>query len=251
MEAAVKRVARALGRARRVLVITGAGLSVDSGLPTYRGLGGLYDTADTEDGVPIEVALSGRMMRENPTLCWRYITQIEAACAGAEPNRGHAAIAALEADDRDVWVLTQNVDGFHRAAGSTAVIDIHGDLHWRRCTQCAYRHERNPTETTDEPPACPRCRAPLRPDVVLFDEMLPVEKVHNLRRQLLIGFDVTLSVGTSSLFPYIAQPVELAHQRGSLAVEINPQPTPVSSHCDVVLRMGATEAFEALLTQIG
>jgi NAD-dependent deacetylase len=128
--------ARALKKARRVLVVTGAGISAESGLPTYRGVGGLYDDADTQDGIPIEVALSGQMLRTNPTLTWKYLGQIEAACRGAKHNAAHEILARWEARFESFTVLTQNVDGFHHAAGSRNVIAIHGDLHDLTCTAC-------------------------------------------------------------------------------------------------------------------
>src|SRR5262249_18999993 len=95
--AVVERIARVLGRAQSVLFITGAGISADSGLPTYRGIGGLYDDAGTEDGIPIEVALSGPMFAEDPAISWKYIGQIERACRGARHNAAHEAVAAFEA----------------------------------------------------------------------------------------------------------------------------------------------------------
>jgi NAD-dependent deacetylase len=121
------RVCDAFARARSVLFITGAGISADSGLPTYRGIGGLYEEALTEEGFAIEEALSGDMLRERPEVCWRYIHQIERACRGATWNRAHEVLAMMERRYERSWVLTQNVDAFHRRAGSKNVIDIHGD----------------------------------------------------------------------------------------------------------------------------
>ncbi|MBN1612305.1 MAG: NAD-dependent protein deacylase, partial [Polyangiaceae bacterium] len=100
--------------ARRVLFITGAGISADSGLPTYRGVGGLYNRGVTEDGMAIEEALSGDVFSSRPEVTWRYLRQIEAACRDATCNRAHNVIALLERGPREIWVLTQNVDGFHR-----------------------------------------------------------------------------------------------------------------------------------------
>jgi NAD-dependent deacetylase len=218
------------GRRGRLLFVTGAGLSADSGMPTYRGVGGLYETADTEDGVPIEEALSGAMLRRRPELSWKYLLQIARARRGRSFNRGHEVIALLERRF-DVCTLTQNVDGFHRAAGSTDVIDIHGDLHDLSCTACDWRTRIDDDTALDEhafgmPPACPACGAPLRPDVVLFGELLPVPKVERLQRELDRGFDVVLSVGTSSVFPYIVEPVLLAAAADRPTVEINPEQTP-------------------------
>lgn len=229
----------------RLLFITGAGLSAESGLPTYRGIGGLYADTNTEDGVPIEVALSGPMFRRRPELTWQHIARIEEAVRGAEPNPAHRLIAALERD-HDVLVLTQNVDGLHRAAGSTQVIDIHGDCHELLCTRCDYRETRQSYAGMVLPPHCPSCKHVLRPDVVLFEEALPSDKLARLARELDRGFDAYFSVGTSSLFPYIAGPMVQAVRQQRLSVEINPDNTPISEVVDIKLRCGAGRALSLI-----
>ena len=245
MTEAIERVAARLRDASRVLVISGAGMSVDSGLPTYRGVGGLYDGIVTEEGLAIEDVLSGVMMVRDPALCWKYIMEVEAACRGAHPNVGHRRIAQLE-ERAEVWVLTQNVDGLHRAAGSSRIIDIHGDVRQLTCTGCDHRRTVEDYEGLACPPRCPDCGSILRPDVVLFGEMLPMAKVTMLEVQLVAGFDVVLSVGTSSLFPYIAQPVVLGRRQGALTVEINPGDTVVSDVVDEKISRPASEALDAL-----
>jgi len=241
------RVAEALHQAASALFITGAGMSADSGLPTYRGIGGLYQERDTEDGIPIEVALSGPMFARRPELTWRHIAEIERACRGATPNRGHEVLALFEKEMSRVWVLTQNVDGFHRRAGSANVIDIHGDIHVLRCPSCAeYRKEVADYADLEIPPRCPLCEAIVRPDVVLFGELLPPAQTELMMEQTARGFDVVLSIGTTSVFPYIAQPVIDARRHGDLTVEINPGDTEVSDQVDIRLRAGAAETLEAL-----
>ncbi|MGH8758480.1 MAG: Sir2 family NAD-dependent protein deacetylase, partial [Burkholderiales bacterium] len=168
MEAAIQRVAQALQRAERILVISGAGLSADSGLPTYRGLGGLYNGM-TEEGLPIEAALSGPMLQRDPALCWKYLAQLGKACLGAKPNAGHYAIAELQRRKPGCWVLTQNIDGYHRAAGSPVerLIEIHGELAPLFCQSCGAesaelaQHLERPL-----PPKCVHCGGILRPPVV-------------------------------------------------------------------------------------
>lgn len=233
-------------RADRILVLTGAGLSADSGLPTYRGVGGLYEDADTPEGLPIEVALSGPMLRRRPDLCWRYIGQIEAACRGAGPNAGHRALVALEAHAQ-VVVITQNVDGFHRDAGSTAVVEMHGSLRRLVCTRCDWSEVRASYAGMSLPPSCPACEALVRPDVVLFEEALPTEAVHRLYTELALGFDLVLSVGTTSVFPYIAEPVLRARRQGIPTVEINPGESAVSQAVGVRWRERAAVALPALV----
>ena len=134
--AAVATAAGILSRSRSALFVTGAGMSADSGLPTYRGVGGLYDSGTTEEGLPIEVLLSGPLFARRPEWTWKYLAEIERACRGAAPNRGHEVLALLERRLPRCVVLTQNVDGLHRRAGSTEVIEIHGNLHDLSCTAC-------------------------------------------------------------------------------------------------------------------
>ncbi len=241
----VEFIAARLPSCRRLLFITGAGMSADSGLPTYRGVGGLYDGIETEDGMPIEQALSGAMMQARPEVCWRHILQIESACRGALPNPGHEVIARF-AKRFDTLVLTQNVDGLHRAAGSEDIIDIHGDIRRLLCTACEHQATVVDYRGLTCPPRCPDCNAVLRPDVVLFGEPLPPRKIARLQLEVAAGFDAVFSVGTTSVFPYIAQPVVVAQRQGALTVEINPGRTVVSDVVEVRLEMGASDALQAI-----
>jgi NAD-dependent deacetylase len=243
----ITKIARRLKESRSVLFITGAGISADSGLPTYRGIGGLYEQEETDDGIPIEAALSGAMFRRDPAITWKYIHQIERSCRDAGPNRAHELIAQLEHRFDRVWTLTQNVDGLHHAAGSTKVIDIHGDVHWLLCTRCGHRWRVESYAGLPIPPSCPECDSLVRPEVVLFGEMLPMDRVRVLQEQLMRGFDAVFSIGTTSVFPYIAEPVIDARRRGGLTVEINPGVSEVSHVVKHRLRMGAAAAMEALV----
>jgi NAD-dependent deacetylase len=245
LRAAAERVAERLAGRKRILFITGAGLSAESGLPTYRGIGGLYESEHTEHGVPIEVALSGPMFQRRPELTWHHIARLEQVVRGAKPNRAHALIAELEAQ-HEVVVLTQNVDGFHRAAGSTSVIDIHGDCHLLYCTACNFRERREDYAGMQVPPTCPKCGALIRPEVVLFEEALPDVQVARLEAELRQGFDAVFSIGTTSLFPYIAGPVMQAVRDRRLSVEINPDRTAVSDLVEVKLTCGASDGLSAI-----
>jgi NAD-dependent deacetylase len=242
----IDHVADLLREARSLLFITGAGISADSGLPTYRGVGGLYNANSTEEGLPIEELLSGRTMRQRPALTWKYQAQVVQASRGARFNRGHEVIAAMENQFDRVWTLTQNVDGFHRQAGSRNVIDIHGDLHNLLCPSCGLKRSVTDYSAISIPPQCPICPSLLRPDVVLFGEALPLDKVSRLYAELERGFDLVFSVGTTSVFPYIAEPVERAHQRGKPSIEINPGLTEVSHLVTIRLPLGAAEALDAI-----
>lgn len=235
----------------RLLFITGAGVSVDSGLPTYRGVAGLYDHKETEDGIPIEVALSGSMIQSRPELTWKYLMQIGEACRGKTWNRGHSIIAEFERQLPGTWLLTQNIDGFHRDAGSKNLIEIHGTMRKLFCTECAVEFKSAEFELNHLPPQCPVCGGLIRPTVVLFDEMLPDEAVAQLSRQLQIGFDLIVVVGTSALFPYIANPVHQARFSPCLTVEINPDQTSLSEIVDIKLELGATDGLLQLAEVLG
>jgi NAD-dependent deacetylase len=240
------RVCKVFARARSVLFITGAGISADSGLPTYRGIGGLYEEALTEEGFAIEEALSGDMLRERPEVCWRYIHQIERACRGATWNRAHEVLAMMEGRYERSWVLTQNVDAFHRRAGSKNVIEIHGDIHRLRCSGCEFRDCVEDYGELSIPPRCPRCEAIVRPEVVLFGEVLPRDAIAALTRELERGFDLVVSIGTTSVFPYIAAPVVLACRAGRDTLEINPGTTSVSHVVAHRLQNRAAVALDAI-----
>ena len=242
----LKAAASELCRARRVLVITGAGISADSGLPTYRGVGGLYEGAGTEDGIAIEEALSGAMLRRRPEIAWKYLLQIAHACAGRAPNDAHRALAAMQARYPQFTVLTQNVDGLHAAAGSRDLIEIHGNLRRLWCTTCGYEQRDPVLAELQAPPACPCCAATLRPDVVLFGESLPEAAVARLEQVLDAGVDFVMSIGTSSGFPYIAAPVAMAARAGLPTLEINPARTEVSYLVRHRLEARAAEALPAL-----
>ena len=242
----IDRVVELLRNSRSVLAITGAGISADSGLPTYRGIGGLYNVNETEEGLPIEELLSGRMLRRAPAVTWKYLSQVELACRGARPNRAHEVLQEMESHFARMCLLTQNVDGFHRQAGSQRVIDIHGDLHNLACLRCAHAERVVDYAHLEFPPRCPRCPALLRPEVVLFGEILPEDKVADLYQELEIGFDLVFSIGTTSVFPYIAEPVRRACRLGQPTVEINPGHSTVSHAVSIRLPLRAAPTLDEI-----
>jgi NAD-dependent deacetylase len=252
MDKRIARVAQAIKQAERILLITGAGLSADSGLPTYRGVGGLYN-GHTAEGLPIEVALSGHMLQRDPALCWKYLAELGRACLGAQANAGHYAIAELQRRKPQCWLLTQNIDGYHRAAGSPMdrVIEIHGELAPLYCQSCGAEdaelasHLERPL-----PPLCKQCAGVLRPPVVLFEEMLPEQAIGTLYDEVRKGFEVVISIGTTASFPYIVEPLLRTRQAGGFTVEINPQRTDLSGRVNVHLQGRALDVLPELLSHI-
>jgi NAD-dependent deacetylase len=242
----IGRIVDLLLNARSILFVTGAGVSVDSGLPTYRDDDGWYQTDLAEETMPLERALSGDVLSDHPEVTWKYLARMERACRDSRCNRAHEVIAQMEQRFERVWTLTQNVDGLHRLAGARNVIDIHGDLHQLRCMQCRYRQTVADYSELTFPPHCPHCPGLLRPDVVLFGEPLALERMMILFTELDDGFDLVFSIGTSSVFSYIAEPVRMAAQFGRPTIEINPGVSEVSELVDIRLPMRAAPALDAI-----
>ena len=242
----IKKAAALLKKCSSAIFITGAGISADSGLPTYRGIGGLYNGRLTEDGIPVETALAGQMLATRPEVTWKYLAQIEERCRHASFNRAHEVIAQIEKYLDRVWVLTQNIDGVHHTAGSKNVIDIHGDMHNLLCPKCGWRKTLKDYSKIKIPPRCPECNCIVRPDVVFFGEQLPHDKLEILFNELQKGFDIYFSVGTTSVFPYIQRPIVEAKYAHRPTVEINPDQTEVSSLVDIKISQGAAQALDGI-----
>ncbi|MEM7013600.1 MAG: Sir2 family NAD-dependent protein deacetylase [Verrucomicrobiota bacterium] len=229
-------------------------MSADSGLPTYRGVGGLYDGQSTDDGIAIEDALSIGVFRNRPELSWKYLWQIADACRGAKPNPAHQSIAKLETEKDNIVVMTQNVDGLHRKAGTRNLIEVHGNAQQLLCTACSFRTTEadllsilGDNANQPLPPRCPNCDSPLRPDVVLFGEMLSENTQRQLLEMTISKFDLVFSIGTSSLFPYITEPIRRAKMIGVPTIEINPGSTEISQIVDYHFKSGAAETMVKLV----
>jgi NAD-dependent deacetylase len=155
-------------------------------------------------------------------------------------------IAEMERCFRRVWTLTQNVDGFHKSAGSKNLTEAHGNMHSLSCTNCDYNVSIDEFGGIEIPPMCPRCGALVRPNVVLFGEIIDGLGVQDLQAELNKGFDVVFSIGTTSVFPYIQAPIYMAKSAGNVTVEINPSETIVSHVVDYRLAMPAGEALNEI-----
>jgi NAD-dependent deacetylase len=225
----IDRAADRLGAARRVLALTGAGISAESGIPTFRGRDGWWRKED-----PTRLATQAAFDRD-PANVWEWYQYRRGLVAGAEPNPGHRALVALERAGRDVMVATQNVDDLHERAGSGDVVHIHGSI-WRvRCEGChAERHE-TAHPLPELPPRCPACGSLLRPAVVWFGEMLPTGPLARIDAFLQGGVEIALIIGTEATFAYIQAFALAARRAGALLVEVNPGRTPLSDVADVRL----------------
>jgi NAD-dependent deacetylase len=203
-----------------VLVFTGAGVSRESGIPTFREAGGLWEGVD-----PMEVATPGAF-EEDPGRVWRFYDARRAQAASIRPNAAHRAVAAIEATGRPFLLATQNVDGLHELAGSRSMVRLHGSL-WRlRCTTCGLRSDDRRAPLDPLPPRC-ACGGLLRPDVVWFGEALPMEEFGRAERAAR-NAALCLVVGTSSLVEPAAGIPRIARAAGAHVVEINPESTPLT-----------------------
>jgi len=241
----------ALRGVRSMGAITGAGVSAESGIPTYRGSGGLYD--DPEEGDRTVEALSGPTLRRDPDRTWHVVAELARRSVAARPNPGHEALARIEAALPRFVLLTQNVDGLHREAGSRNVIDIHGDVLDTRCMACGLtgRLTREELRELDAAPSCPACDGTLRPDAVLFGEMLPAAKVASMQAAFYDDPpELVLIAGTTAVFPYIADPVAHAARSGRLTVEVNPEPTFVSDAVRWSIRGTAGTVLPAIAAEL-
>src|SRR5215475_4548865 len=224
-----------LTQVRSALFITGPGMSIECGLPHYRGIPGLLRRTP-QDARMIESALSVDTLHKKPKLTWRYLLEVDRRVCDAVPARGHEVLVALERRLQRSTIMTVNVDRLHQRAGSRTVIEMHGALHDLRCPRCeiSTRHDRY--AGLPLPPLCAVCSSVLRPDMALFGEPLPPDAFTRLQAELEIGFDIVFVIGVVAVFPYLARPVLLAKQEGVPTVEIAHMATEVSEIVDFGLR---------------
>lgn len=229
-----------LREAGPVMVLTGAGVSAESGLATFRGAGGLWEGRD-----PMELA-TPQAFRRDPELVWRFYDWRRRQAAAASPNPAHRALAALESVRGESLLVTQNVDGLHERSGSRRIVRLHGTL-WRlRCTSDGREFEDQRADLGVLPPRC-ECGALLRPAVVWFGEPLP-EEAFSIAEHAARAARLMLVVGTSSMvYPAAALP-RLARSAGAYVVEINPEPTPLAAEADEWLAGPAGRVLPALLS---
>lgn len=227
---------------QRVAVLTGAGISAESGVPTFReAQTGLWSRYNPEDLATPEA------FQRNPKLVWEWYAWRQQRIRQAEPNPGHQALVLMEQRIADFTLITQNVDSLHRRAGSQQIIELHGNIFRTKCFD-----EDRPVESWPDvgeiPPHCPHCGGLLRPDVVWFGETLPTRALH-AAQQAAQNAEILFSIGTSALVYPAADLPFLALRAGATVVEINPQPTPLSPHLSFSLHGPAGELLPAIVSQ--
>jgi len=223
--------------AKHVCVLTGAGISAESGVPTFRGGG----NSAVWKGMPFDEISSARMVRENLKEVWEWFDYRRGVLEDCQPNAAHFALAKWQDKFEDFTLVTQNIDGLHEAAGSREPVELHGNIQRARCTNCEKRFDVRGV-IPHSPDLCDQCGGEVRPDVVLFGEFLPAgafEKAEKAAR----GCDLFFVVGTSALVYPAAGLVEIAKQSGAFVVEINPEETPMTGLCDETIRARAGEVL--------
>lgn len=233
-----------LDKYERIVVMTGAGISVASGLPTYRGVGGLWTKVNVAENA------TAAAMASNPAKVWSFFAEVKGQIASALPNAGHLAIARAEArlaGNQTLTVITQNVDGLHELAGSSRVVELHGTLRRSRCTSCEYSRGEELASASADCPICPICSAPLRPAVVLFDEAIPVDAEWSAKKALR-DCDLFIAVGTSGTVSPASNFVRAAEYAGARTVFVNLEPmTPHNPAFKEVVLARSEEVLPLLL----
>ncbi|MBI1911034.1 MAG: NAD-dependent deacylase [Deltaproteobacteria bacterium] len=238
MNELLEKIKERLKSSRSPVILTGAGISAESGVPTFRGPGGLW-----RDFKPEELA-TPTAFEKDPRLVWEWYDWRRSIIAGIKPNPAHYALAELEGRCSNFTLITQNVDGLHRLAGSKKVLELHGSI-WRvRCIECAKL-----SENRDVPikilPLC-ECGGILRPDVVWFGEMLD-ENILNQAFEASKRADFMLVVGTSGIVQPAASLASTGRRAGAFMVEINPEPTPLSGIMDARFTEKAGDVLPMLI----
>ncbi len=246
-QAALTQAAERLRTAQRVFVITGAGVSAESGVATFRGADGHWRRHRAED------LASPEGFARDPALVWEWYNERRRKLIGVLPNPAHHALAALERQVPHFLLATQNVDGLHQAAGSRKIETLHGDIWSTRCLQCDDQRTEPDRLFDTLPPACEECGGMLRPAIVWFGEYLPPEPIAHIEAFLTAGspVDIALVVGTTALIGYVQTWALGLRDAGATLAEINPEQTLLSAHADIVLWGPAGRILPQLLEEAG
>jgi len=226
-------------KARWIAVLTGAGVSAESGVPTFRGENGLWKKFKPEELANFEAFI------QNPQLVWEWYQYRRKLIQEVEPNPGHYALAAMEKKAPKFTLITQNVDGLHQRAGNKNVIELHGNILRNRCVDCNRIFTELEFDLSQGVPHC-ECGGLIRPDVVWFGEMLPEEALHKAY-EASEKSDVFFSIGTSAVVYPAASLPGIAKSHGAYLIEINPEPTPVTGIAHVSIRGKSGEVLPKLI----
>jgi len=235
---------RLIARSERAIALTGAGISVDSGIPAFRGAQGLWDRYDPMEYAHIDAFI------EDPEKVWEMLRELGAIIEGSAPNEGHRALARLEEMGRLRAVITQNVDSLHQRAGSKEVIEFHGSGNRLICLSGHGPFPRSALRPDHFPPRCPECGAVLKPDVVLFGESIP-EKAARSAQDHVLRTDLVLVIGTTAEVAPAGDIPIAARRRGARVIEVNLEPTHLTGGvADLTLLGSSTEILPRIVREI-
>ena len=226
---------------RSCTVLTGAGMSAESGVPTFRGQEGLWKKFKPE-----ELATMDAFM-DNPKLVWEWYNWRRDLMNKVKPNPGHFALSELEELFDTFTLITQNIDGLHHAAGSKSILELHGNIHRNKCANCNCPISEDIEIDVDDIPACELCGGRIRPDVVWFGEMLDNDIITNAFR-MSEQAEVFFSIGTSALVHPAASLPMMAKRAGGTLIEINPEHTPLTEMTDFYVSARSGEFLSELVT---
>ncbi len=218
---------RVMDSARSVAVLTGAGVSAESGVPTFRGSEGLWTKFRPEELANVDAFMS------NPRLVWEWYLHRREIVNNVEPNQGHYALVEMEELFEDFTLITQNVDGLHERAGSKNILELHGNISKNKCFDCSRPYEGEINLESGELPRC-QCGGRIRPDVVWFGELLPAHAI-NAAFEASNRAELFFSVGTSAIVHPAASMPLAAKRNGAYLVEVNPEVTPLTEIADCAL----------------
>lgn len=230
-----------IDKASSIVVLTGAGISAESGVPTFRGQEGLW-----QNFRPEELATPEAFWKD-PKLVWEWYDWRRNAVKDARPNPGHYALADLENQGKKITLVTQNIDGLHQIAGSTDITEMHGNLWQIRCTKCGEIEQNFEVPLPELPPKCKKCGEIARPNVVWFGEMIEMSLIDKILRAI-EDCQVMLIVGTSGIVEPAASMGLVAKQTNKTVIEINLDETPSAGLYDIVIREKSGEILPLLFT---
>jgi NAD-dependent deacetylase len=237
----IKEASRKIKTAERIAILTGAGISAESGIPTFRGGG------DTWKGMPFHELSSAQKVEEDLPLVWEWFDYRRGVLAKCKPNEAHIAIADAQRSGRfeDFTLVTQNIDGLHRVAGSENLIELHGHINTARCLSCKGLVSLLTIPEEERPPVCAECEDSMRPHVVLFGEHLNNDDL-SLAFERAENCDVCIVIGTSAVVYPASSIPQIAQRAGAFTIEVNPEVTELSQMFDICIRSNAVEAVPQL-----
>jgi NAD-dependent deacetylase len=244
MKELIERVARDILTSKRTIALTGAGISVESGIPDFRSPGGLWSRFDPMEYAHID------SFRRNPRKVWEMLKEVFRLISSARPNPAHYALAELESMGLLQAVITQNVDGLHQKAGSKVVIEYHGNHDWLVCLECGWRRSAQDLREEEMPPTCEVCGSILKPSVVFFGEPIPWEAQMRALEEARLC-ELMLVIGTSAVVYPAADLPRIAKSKGARVVEINLEPTVLTGVIsDYLIEGKAGEVLPEILKEV-